>query len=160
MAGLYEFIIKDKVGNALSSLTCARRRSFASYLNKPGEAHFTISAHDPLVTGGMLLLGYNELYIYRAGTLVWGGELAYSRLDLSDDMEQVQVTAKGFLDLLSKRIVGTAASPRTFTDTDLVTIAQTSINESQALTNGDFGITMGATPTSRNADRTYNYKLL
>lgn len=160
MAGLYEFIIKDKAGDALSSLTGARRRSFATYLNKPGEAHFTVSANDTLITGGMLLLGYNELYIYRAGVLVWGGELVYSRLDLSNDMEQVEVTAKGFLDLLSKRIVGTAASPRTFTDTDFVAIAQTIITESQALTNGDFGITMGTTPVSRNGDRTYNYKPL
>lgn len=158
MADLYEFIIKDKAGNALASLTGARQRFFANYLNKPGEARFTISASDPLITEGMLLLGYNELYIYRAGTLMWGGELAYSRFDLSDDMEQIQVTAKGFLDLFSKRIVGTAANPRIFTDDDLVYIAQTIVTESQALTNGDFGITIGATPTSRNGDRTYNYK--
>ena len=84
MADLYELIIKDKAGSALASLTGARQRFFANYLNKPGEARFTISASDPLVTDGMLLLGYNELYIYRAGTLVWGGELAYSRFDLSD----------------------------------------------------------------------------
>src|SRR5262245_42727326 len=114
MAGLYEFIIKDKAGNALSGLTGARRRSFATYLDKLGEAAFTGSAGGPLLTGGILLLGYFELYIDRAGVFVWGGELVYSRLDLSNDMEQVEVTAKGFLDLLSKRIMGTAIRPRTF----------------------------------------------
>ncbi len=158
--GLYEFIIKDKTGRTLGRLDGATDRSFSIYLNQAGDARFTLSIHDPNVTTEMLLLGYAELYIYRSGTLVWGGELKYARADLGGDNEQVTLTAKGFLDLLDRRIVGTATIPRVFANTDLSTIARTLITETQALTNGNFGITLGTNPTSRIANRTYSYENL
>lgn len=154
--GLYEYIIKDKTGRTLGRLDGATDRSFSIYLNRSGGAEFTLSVHDQNVTSEMLLLGYAELYIYRAKTLVWGGELQYTRADLGGDDERITVSAKGFLELFDRRVVGTPTTPRTFTNTDLVTIARTLIDESQDLSNGDFGITLGTNPTSRNADRTYS----
>lgn len=158
--GLYEFIIKDKTGATLGRLDGATDRRYSIYLNNSGDAKFTLSIHDPNITTAMLLLGYAELLIYRGGTLVWGGELKYSRADLGGDNEKVIVTAKGFLDLFDRRVVGTAITPRVFSAEDLVTIARTLITETQALTNGDFGITLGTNPTSRDADRTYSYENL
>jgi hypothetical protein len=158
--GLYEFIIKDKDGNSLASLDGARGRYFNTYLNKSGSAGFTISPKDPVLTSGLILPGYSELYIYRAGVLVWGGEIVYTRTDVGTDSENIAVTAKGFLDLLSKRVVGTASTPRTFTSTDSSDIAWTIIDESQDLVDGDFGITRGADPTTVNRDRSYSYKNL
>lgn len=156
MASLYEFIIKDKSGNTLTSLTGVRQRSWEIYLNKAGSASFSLSVNDPKALEGALVLGSNELYVYRSGTLVWGGELNYYRANLPDDT--VTVTAKGFFDLLAKKVIGTAATPRLFTNTDLSTIAMTIINEAQTGTNASFGITQGSLATSRQADRTYEYK--
>jgi len=155
---LYEFVIKDKNGKALATLDSAFSRSFSTYLNKSGDAHFSLSIYDAKVTQEMLQLGNKELYIYRANTLLWGGELLYSRSDMSRETQKIDVSAKGFFDLLSKRYVGTAANPRVFTNTDLADIAWTIINESQSQTDGDFGITQGTHPTTRDADRTYEYK--
>ncbi len=155
---LYEFLIKDKSGKTIASLDGAMSRSFEIYLNKSGAASFSVSCKDAKITGDLLLLGNKELYIYRSGTLVWGGELVYRRADISDEREQVVVTAKGFFELLSKRHSGSAASPRVFSNTDAGSIAWTIIDESQSQTDGNFGITQGTIQTSKNRDRTYEYK--
>lgn len=157
---IYEFIIKDKAGNVLATLDGAKGRGFNIYLNKSGDASFNISPTDPKLTPDLLLLGSKELYIYRKGTLVWGGELQYRRTDYNETSENVTVTAKGFFDLLTKKITGTSASPRVFSNTDLSTIAWTLINEAQTGINASFGIQQGALATSRNADRSYEYKTL
>lgn len=154
---LYEFIIKDKEGNQLGVIDTAHDRSFSIYLNKAGDARFSLAVEDPKVHRDWLGLGYHELHIYRAGTLVWGGELAYARADAGNEEQTYQITAKGFLDLFSKRIVGTATTPVTYTDTDLVAIATDLVTDTQAQANGDFGITLGLAPASRDADRTEYY---
>ena len=99
MASLYEFIIKDKSGNTLASLDNTRSRSFDRYLNKTGSAQFTISVDDPKLYTDLLLLGDKELYIYRAGTLVWGGELCNRQTSINADTREATITAKGFFDL-------------------------------------------------------------
>lgn len=154
--GLYEFIIKDKAGNTIATLDSARNRSWEVYLNRSGSASFNVNLSDPKLNQDTLLLGSKELYIYRDGVLVWGGELSYSRSNLITG--EMLVTAKGFFDLLSKKITGTSASPRTFSSTDLSQIAWTLIDEAQTGSNASFGITQGTLATSRNADRSYEYK--
>ena len=154
--GLYEFIIKDKTGNILASLDSARNRSWEVYLNRVGSASFTVHLADPKVNQDLLLLGNKEIYVYRNGVLVWGGELINSRSELPSC--NVQINAKGFFDLLSKKYIGTAATPRVFTNTDLSTILSTIISEVQTGTTASFGLISGSLATSRNADRSYEYK--
>lgn len=154
--GLYEFIIKDKAENILTSLDTVRNRAWEVYLNRAGSASFALHLAHPKVNQDLLLLGNKELYIYRNGTLVWGGELINSRSELPSG--NVQIIAKGFLDLLSKKYIGTSASPRVFSNTDLSTILSTIISEVQTGTNSSFGLTSGSLATSRNADRSYEYK--
>jgi hypothetical protein len=151
--GLYDFVIVDKAGNKVASLQGAHQRSYATYLNKTGEARFVLSPTDPVLTADTLLLGHKELQVWRANKLVWGGELVYARTDLSADDERVEVAAKGYLDLLAKRYVGTAAAPVSYEagDWNIDQIAA----ELVYLYAGDFGITIGAYPaSSRPADRT------
>ncbi len=80
-------------------------------------------------------------------------DLVVASLDGNDKTLVVQ--ARGWLDLFSKRY--TAASV-THTATDASTIAWNSINTSQGLSNGNFGITQGALTTSKTRTRTYEYK--
>lgn len=154
----YEFIVKDKQGNALATLDTARNRKFNLYLNKSGDAQFDISLSDPKITQDMLLLGDKELYIYRKGILLWGGELTTSDIKVDDATETATITAKGFLDLLSKKLVGTAASPRTFTATDAGTIVSTLLSEVQTGTNASLGIATGIIQTSVNRTVSYSYQ--
>ena len=156
--GKYEFIIKDKNGSVVALLDSCRDRWFELYLNKSGAAGFTVSPKDPKITQDILLLGNKELYVYRNGSAVWGGELVYRRTDIATDRESAIVTAKGFFDLLSKKVVGSAASPRVFSNTDAGQIALTLINEAQTGTDASFGITQGSIQTSVSRDRTYEYK--
>jgi hypothetical protein len=154
---LYEFIIKDKSGKKLAILD-AQERSYSIYLNKSGDARFTISLTDENINDDITQLAHKELYIYRSGTLVWGGELNYKQVKLSLTEEYKKLSAKGFFDLLSKRRVGTAASPRSFTNTDLTTVLSTLLTEAQTGTNMDLGITIGAMPlTGQTITDTFTY---
>ena len=151
---VYEFIIKDKSGNVLDILDGALDRSFSLYLNKSGDASFSLNPLDPKATGDSLLLGNKELYIYRYGVLVWGGELTYRNTTVDDKSGKVTVNAKGFFDLLSKKIVGSPSSPLTYSATDLSDIAWDVIDTAQTGTNADLGIDQGSLAVSRDADRT------
>lgn len=156
---LYEFQITDKEGNILAALDSAMDRFFSIYLNKPGEARFALSPTDPKLTRDLLLLGHKELKIRRAGKLVWGGELLTARTTLNADTELIELSAKGYLDLLSHRFVGTTPGvPFTYTNIDISTIAHDLVITTQISTNGNFGITLGLNPDSRPGDRTYEFK--
>jgi hypothetical protein len=159
---LYEFQIADKDGNLLATLDGATERFFTFYLNKPGEAHFSLPVTDPKLTADLLMPGQKELKIRRAGSLVWGGEIITTRATLDTDSEVIEVTAKGYLDLLSHRVVGTTPGvPVSYPDSwDLSDIAHDLIEQTQTLTYGDLGITSGLTPVSRPAERTYDMKNL
>lgn len=150
---VYEFIIKDKNGNKIATLDSALDRSFELYLNKAGAASFSLNPLDPKVTADLLLLGNKELYIYRYGVLVWGGELTYRNTTVDDRNGKIIVNAKGFFDLLDKKILGSPTSPFSYTNTDLSDIAWNAIDTAQTGTNASFGITQGSLATSRNADR-------
>lgn len=157
--GLYDFIIKDKNGSTLANLTGAKDRWWVKELNAPGEAGFSISASDPNISADILRPGQKELYIYRRGVLIWGGEIQTRRSDIGTEGDgTITVTAKGFLELLSKKLVGTIASPETYTGKDLSDIAEDLRAASQTGTDADLGITSGALAVSRDADRTYKFE--
>jgi hypothetical protein len=159
MEGLYELIIKDKVGNTLASLSGATDRWWGKELNKPGSAGFSLSPLDRQLTADLIRPGQKELFIYRGGVLVWGGEIQTRRTDVGgQDAGTIAVTAKGFLALMGYKVIGTIASPRTFSNEDLSTIADTIRSETQTGTNEDLGVEAGALATSRDGDRTYKYE--
>lgn len=160
MKPYYEFIIKDKNGNALASLDTAQNRRFNWYLNKSGDASFDISIDDPKLNGDMLLLGDKELYIYRNNQKIWGGELTLETDAIDDTQAIATFTAKGFFDLLSKKIVGSAATPRSFSATDAGSIISTLLTEVQTGTNASFNITTGVIETSVNRTVSYSYQTL
>jgi hypothetical protein len=157
--GLYDFILKDKNGDTIAILDSIRNRYFEFYLNKPGSASFNISPLDIKAKADNLLVGNKELYIYRANFLIWGGELSQRRTDVDVNRENIQVSAKGFFDLLSKKFTGLIpGSPRIFSNEYLSDIAWTLIDESQTGGNAYLGITRGSNPITRLADRTFEFK--
>lgn len=147
----YDFIIQDKQGGNSVLLDAATQRSYELYLNKPGSASFTLSLNDPKITPDLITLCYTELYIYRDGGLVWGGEIQLRRT--TSAQRSSTLTANGWLVLLDKRQSGTKDAPRIFTATDASQIVAALIAE-----NSDLGFTMGAAPVAAVQTQAYQYK--
>lgn len=102
---------------------------------------------------------YREVWIEdRDGNTVWAGFPQFVKAGVGMDGEEtVQLPLKGFLGLLEKRLTN-LDTVREYTDEDLSDLAWDLINYTQSLSTigADFGITRGADPTTRDADRTYN----
>ena len=100
---------------------------------------------------------YRELYIYdEDDNLIYGGYISDLQFSRGNSEEgNMEVASKGFFSLLNKRFTN---SLREYASEDLSDIAWDLINYTQGLTYGNFGITRGTDPTTRNAQRTYKYK--
>lgn len=157
----YKFIVRDKNDQDVALLDSARNRKWEVYLNKSGSASFTISPSDEKVTGDVFLMGNKELHIFRNETKIWAGEMYLRQVEVNNDgVEKMTVSAKGFIELLKYKHVGTSASPRIWTDTDLSQIAWEAIDEAQTGDNATLGITQGDLAVARVGDRKGEYKNL
>lgn len=152
----YKFKIKDSDGEEVGILKNARDRYFSIVLNREGEAKFTLDLKDEKATNQFISLLKNELVIEREeATDVWGGQVDFYKAELNDREHCLEVSAKGYFNLLKQRYTGAS---RDFTATDAGEMAWTLIDESQNLADGDFGITEGTIQTSVNRDRLWEYK--
>jgi hypothetical protein len=102
--------------------------------------------------------GRTAVYVDRDGVLVWGGVI-WSREYNSAD-QHLKLSAREFESYFERRRILTN---QTFTAVDQLTIAQTLVNQSQAITGGNVGIvvptnTSGVTVTKTYY--TYEYKTL
>ncbi len=121
---------------------------FEDYCRRLGQHPRTILM--PLVT---------EVRIRRLGTYVGGGQLAYCYIALESGRQVIQMRATGFLNLFKKRYTGDTPAgsvQQNFTAVEATTIARTLIDQSQALTNGNYGVTIGTLAQVGPHDRTYN----
>jgi hypothetical protein len=100
---------------------------------------------------------YKELYIYDvAGNLVYSGYISDIVMSRGKgEQGSMQIASKGFFSLLARRYTADLAE---YISEDASNIAWGLIAYTQALTNGDFGITRGADPTTVDRDRTFRYK--
>ena len=110
-------------------------------------------ASDYRLTLWELFAGYrNEIRIRRGNRYLLGGQITYAEPSLSADSRTLQVRAAGFMDLFATRYLLPTGNPggvTTFTGTDIGQIIWSMIQTSQALPNGNFGVTLGAIQTSR-----------
>jgi len=100
----------------------------------------------------MLVVGYTEVRIKRGNSYISGGQLTYVKPRVTATDAVVEIRASGFLSLFNQRYTDAV---RTFTATEATDIAWTLIDESQNLTNGNYGITRGLVATVGTHDRTY-----
>jgi hypothetical protein len=153
----WKFLIKNSTGQTVASLTNARKRWLVQRLNDESEAGFILDADDEKCDASILNLGINELHIEYKGTLLWAGQLTSARKTAKGNDIYWEVFAKDWTALLGKRFCG-VESLREFTTTDAGTIAWTLISETQALTYGSFGITLGTIEPSIVRSPTYDKK--
>lgn len=100
----------------------------------------------------VLAVYQNEVRVKRGQNYICGGQLSYIEPKITANGQTVEVRATGFLNLFKDRYTDIE---RIFTAEEATTIASTLINETQALDNGDFGVTIGAMATVGDHDRTY-----
>lgn len=151
----YQIVITDLDGNEQGEFENFKDLYFDHVLNREGSCKFKVRLSDSKLNTNMVQLGKREVYIYRDETKVWGGTMVFLQGGLSKGNDYVTIYAKGFFDLFKTRYT---SALREFTSTDAGAIAWTLIDESQNLTDGDFGITESDIDTSVDRDRTYQYK--
>jgi len=153
----WRLLVKNGSGDTIASLTNARKRWLTQKLNKESEAGFILDADDDNCNTTILAVGVNELHIEYNGTLIWAGQIVSTKKIANGNDTYWEVLAKDWVALLSKRFCG-VEDLREFVTTDAGTVAWTLIDETQSLTNGDFGITEGTIEASLNRSATYDKK--
>lgn len=100
----------------------------------------------------VIIVDQTEVRIKRNSEYLSGGQINYCSTAITPDKQTIDIKASGFLNLFKDRYTNVE---RIFTGVQATTIAATAINETQALTNGNFGITIGTLATVGVHDRTY-----
>lgn len=164
MTSKYSLIIRTSGGTELAELagladerrfTVSRNRAeqiswrielgaFQQYLYKVNKSALEL-----------LAVNQNEIVVKRHGVPFVAGQIAQLETVVQDNQRYVDVKAVGFLDLFAKRL--TSAND-VHTAQDAGALAWELIDDSQTLTNGDYGITQGTIETTTNRTRTYEYK--
>lgn len=169
----YSFELWTKGGLLLADLGgMARDRLLTESRNQPEVIQFTLNidqfeefcAGINLDPRQALITKSTEIRIKRLGTYMRGGQLVYKDGTLDGRSNSVTIRALGFLSMFAKRYTGqstaglvsevyTAANGTAKSRSDL---AWSLISQSQALTNGDLGITRGKQGGSTQTyDKTY-----
>lgn len=151
----YNIKIFDENDNALGEVVSWFDLKYSRALNNFGKCDFSFSADDESMIPLISLRRYITK-IYRDDSLVWAGEQVVNRGSLTPNSNnKASITSHEFLEQLAHRYTG---AYRRFDGVDAGTIAWTLIDESQSLTNGDYGITEGTIEATKNRDRTYENK--
>lgn len=91
----------------------------------------------------VLATGVAEIRVYRLGNIVSAGQLMYWEADLGDDNNRkISCHAFGWFELFKQRLTS-----NTYTNQTASFIAQDLISSTQSLTNGNYGVTIGVTPS-------------
>ncbi|MBA3689524.1 MAG: hypothetical protein H0W81_11980 [Chloroflexi bacterium] len=139
---LYEVLAFD--GTPLAAIP-ARARNTTRVLNDAGQARFTL----PLELAGeyseVLRPGEVDLLVSRAGVPWLRGPLGAPRMDLPGPGGSITFPATGMLDMLDERFVPAGRELAALEQTEM---AWQLIADTQALPNGDLGITAGLLPDS------------
>lgn len=147
--------VYNQAGNLLEIFDKWSDLTWNKRLNNSGFLEFVLDFQDPKCRNSNLLGGLNFVKYYRNNILTWSGEIDLLDDYLDPDKGKVKVRCVSWFELLKFRYT---AAERIFTSTNEGLILQTLVNETQALTDGDFGITIGSNTSADLRDRTYQYK--
>lgn len=168
LSSLYSIDVFGPTDNLIADLTgMAILRNLTIERNGIGGANFDIDlfgfeeyCRNKIYIPPMSILypNVNWVKIRRGNKYLFSGQINYAKPTLKESQSIINVKVPGQLNLFKKRFT---AAERIFTGVDAGTIASTLLSESQALTNGDYGITAGTIQTSVNRDRLYTgYKCI
>ncbi len=157
----YAIEIVNPVGALIADLTgrAAARRITLSR-NEAEDIQFVIDINEferycrllSVTPQAVLAVYQNEVRVKRGENYICAGQIGPISTHVDVTRQEIQVRATGFLNLFKDRYT---ATERIFTGTEATEIASTLIEETQALTNGDYGITIGTLEAVGAHDRTY-----
>lgn len=113
------------------------------------ETYAAASKVDPRT---WLVPGQTEVRVRRGGSYLCGGQLVFADTRITTETQDLELRAKGFLDLFKDRFTDEL---RYFSNTEATTIYATLIQETQAGPNADFGVTIGSLATVGTHDKTF-----
>lgn len=153
----YRVQVKTKAGSTLGEFNTFKELSFGKRLNNYGMASFKLPVNDTKASS-LIALRLYDIFIYQINdgveTLVWAGEQAMREGRLDDRGNNwVTIHAYDWLEQLNSRFT---VAEREFLATDQGAIAMTLIDETQADTDGDLGITEGSIATTLDRDIVFN----
>lgn len=152
---MYRIVVVTKAGAEIGEFINFTKLSFTKRLNNYGTCTFEIPIEEPNLDSLISLRNY-EVRIYRYDTLVWAGEQTHLTANIDrKSIEPMTITCQSYLELFNNRFTDIEDI---YTGVDAGAIAWNLINDSQLLTDGDFGITEGYIASTTDRDRTYNNK--
>lgn len=104
-------------------------------LNAAGSVSWSMNSRHPKCTRAILEPGQSELYLYRDGSLVWGGLLWLASAEDNGDL--IRFGGNGWLSKLDHRYISTT---KDYVNVEQVDIAWDLIEYTQAKSYGDIGI--------------------
>lgn len=151
----YSIELYDRDGTQLADLSAmAKGRSITQSRNQPEDIRWNINldeweAYCRSINVGPLDLVIpkrTEVRVRRGGNYICGGQVIYARPRLSNNDQVFEIRATGYLNMFARRYTGTTSSgtvQEAFPSSTRATVAWQLLAQSQALTNGDLGISMG-----------------
>ncbi len=157
----YSIELINPAGNLIADLSArASNRKLSKSRNEADKISWTMDLNEfekyARSTGqdpqDMIIVDQSEVRVKRGNEYLAGGQINYVNANITPDSQTLEIRATGFLNLFQGRFTEVY---RRFDDVQATTIAATLINETQALTNGDFGVTIGSLATVGTHDITY-----
>lgn len=114
-----------------------------------------------LDSASAILNNSTEIRIKRLNQYLCGGQVNYKYPHITPNSQTLSIRATGFLNLFKDRYTGTLPSgggtvQESFTGVQKTTIASTLITQTQAKTNGNWGVTIGLLATVGTGDKSYS----
>jgi hypothetical protein len=165
---IYSLELRSPSGLLLADLSGrARKRRFSQSRNASEEIQWDLDINELEVYArdlkrsedSLIIPGSTEVRVKRLGQYLVGGRISYAGFSIDPNKQIVSIRASGFLDMFADRLTGTTTAgtvQETFTAVEKTTIASTLITQSQALTNGNMGITIGTMATVGAGDKSYS----
>lgn len=156
---VYRVVSLDVRTNALIAEIPVAGLSFGSVLNGVGELSGTVYLPPGTSTDALYLAAvYNDavdevrrqLIVERDGVIVWAGIIWAS--PYQDDNQSRSIKAAETWSYFRRRVIGTR---RTYSQADQLAIARELIDDAQAVTGGDIGVTVGTETSGVLRDRKY-----
>lgn len=155
----YRYLFADLLTNDIIAEIPLTGVSFTQQLNQAGtfQGHILLSGVNSAAMNvpDSTIPGRCAVYVDRNGILVWGG-IIWGRT-YNSQSQTLSVTAREFESYFERRRINATTA---FTNTDQLVIARTLVNNAQAVSSGNIGVTVGSETSGVLVDRVYyDYEL-
>lgn len=155
----YRYLFADLLTNQVIAELPLTGVNFTQQLNSIGTltGHLLLSGVNSVAmnVSASTIPGRTAIYVDRDGSLVWGG-IIWAR-DFTSNDQKLSITAREFESYFEKRVITTTS---VFSNVDQLLVARTLINNAQAVSGGNIGVSVGTETSGVLISKTYySYEL-